>query len=138
MVRYNKVNIKLSDSQQNKLKIEVKDQTGVTLRMNMKMFNGSILPHELLLTTRQATKQRNTFENNMSTDIKLSKAEISIIIQSGGFLGLLLRKLADPLMKVAVRLAKNILLLLQQLSRNSKKVTWFWSNNFYNFGQANG
>ena len=45
----------------------------------------------------------------MSTDIKLSKAQISKIIQSGGLLGSLLSKSADPLMKVAVQLAKNIL-----------------------------
>ena len=61
------------------------------------------------MTTRQKTKLRNAFENNMSTDIKLSKAQISKIIQSGGFLGSLLSKLAGPLRKVAVILAKNIL-----------------------------
>ena len=49
------------------------------------MFNGNNLPHELLLTTRQTTKLRNAIENHMSTDIKLSKAQISKIIQSGGF-----------------------------------------------------
>ena len=77
--------------------------------MNIKMFNGNNLPHELLLNTRQKTKLRTAFENNMSTDIKLSKAEISKIIQSGGFLGSLLSKSAGPLMKVAVPLAKHIL-----------------------------
>ena len=77
--------------------------------MSLKTLNGNDLPHELLLTTRQKTKLRNTFENNMSTDVKLSKAEISKIIQSGGFLGALLSKLTGPLMKVAVPLAKNIL-----------------------------
>ena len=80
--------------------------------MNIKMFNGNNLPHELLLTTRQKTKLRNAFNNNMSTDLKLSKAQISKIIQSGGFLGSLLSKIAGPLMKVAVPLAKNILALL--------------------------
>ena len=73
------------------------------------MFTGKNLPHELLLTTRQKTKLRDAFENNMSTDIKLSKTQISKIIQSGGFLGSLLSKIAGPLMKVAVPLAKNIL-----------------------------
>ena len=73
------------------------------------MFNGSNLPHELLLTIRQKTKLINAFENNMSTDIKLSKAQIFKIIQSGGFLGSLLSKIAGPLMKVAIPLAKNIL-----------------------------
>ena len=58
------------------------------------------------------TNLRNAFENSMSTDIKLSKAQISKIIQSAGFLGSLLRTLAGPLMKVAVPLAKYILALL--------------------------
>ena len=73
------------------------------------MFDGNDLPHELLLTTRQKTKLRNAFNNNMSTDLKLSKAQISKIIQSGGFLESLLSKLAGPLMKVTIPLAKNVL-----------------------------
>ena len=77
--------------------------------MNAKMFNGSNLSHALLLTTRQTTKLKITIENNMSTDIKLSNAQIFIIIQSGGLLGSLLSKIAGPLMKVAVPLAKNLL-----------------------------
>ena len=91
------MNVKLSDSQLNKLKNAVKNQTGVTLRINVKIFEGKNLPHELLLTTRQTIKLRNAFQNNMSTDITLSK-----IIQSGRFLGSLLSNLAGPLMKVAV------------------------------------
>ena len=82
MVKYNKVNVRFSDSQLNKLKSAVKNQTGEALRMSMKMFNGNNFPHELLLTTRQTIKLRNAFENNMSTDIKLSKAQILKIIQS--------------------------------------------------------
>ena len=58
------------------------------------MFNGNDIPHALLLTARQKTKLRNAYNNNMSTDLKLSKAQISKIIQSGGFLGSLLSKLA--------------------------------------------
>ena len=105
----NTVNVKLSDIQLKKLKTAVKDKTGTTLRISFKMFNGNDLPHELLLTTRQKTKLRNAFNNNMSTDLKLSKAQISKIIQSGGFLGSLLSKLAGPLIKVAIPLAKNVL-----------------------------
>ena len=71
------------------------------------MFNGNNLPHELLLTTRQKTKLRNAF-NNMSTDLKLSKAQISKIIQSGRFLGSLISELAGPVMKLA-GLAKKVL-----------------------------
>ena len=109
MAEYNKVNVRLIDAQLKKLKAAVKNNTRTTLRIKLKMFNGNNLPHELLLTTRQKTKIRNAFSNNTSTDIKLSKAQISKIFQSGGFLGSLLSKLADPLMKVAVPSAKNIL-----------------------------
>ena len=109
MVEYSKVNVKLSDTQLKKLKTSVKNKTGTTLRMSLKRFNGKNLPHELLLTIRLKTKLRNVFNNNMSTDLKLSKAQISKINQSGGFLWSLLSKLAGPLMKTAIPLAKNIL-----------------------------
>ena len=65
MVECSKVKVKLSDSQLNKLKTAVKNQTRATLIMNIKMFYGKKLPHELLLTTRQTTKSRDAFENNM-------------------------------------------------------------------------
>ena len=52
MIEYTKVNVKLSDLQIKKLKDAVKDNTGTTLRINLKMFNGDDLPHELLLTRR--------------------------------------------------------------------------------------
>ena len=77
MVEYNKVNVKLSDTQLKKLKTAVKNKTGTTLRINLKIFNGNNLPHELLLTTRQKTKLRNAFNNNMSTVLKVFKAQIS-------------------------------------------------------------
>ena len=72
MIEYSKMNVKLSDSQIKKLKDAVKDNAGTTLSINLKMFNGNDLPHELLLTTRQKTKLRNAFNNNMSVDIKSS------------------------------------------------------------------
>ena len=85
MVEYSNVNVKLSDTQLKKLKPAVKDKTGTTLRMSLKMFDGNDLPHELLLTTRQKTKLRNAFNNNISTDLELSRGRISKINQSGGF-----------------------------------------------------
>ena len=109
MVEYNTTKAKLSNSQLNKLKNAVKNKQGTTLIINVKMFIANNLPHGLLLTTRQTTKLRNAIENNMATDIKFSKARISKIIQSGGFLGSILSKLAGPLTKVAVPLAKKIL-----------------------------
>ena len=90
------------------VKKAVKFNEGTTLRLGIKNFNKAELPHELL-TTRQNTKLRNAINNNLATDIKLSKAQIKKLIQSGGFLGKLLSKLAGPLMKVAMPLAKNVL-----------------------------
>ena len=101
MVEYTKVNVKLTNAQLNKLKRAVKSNEGASLRLGIKNFNKDELLHELLLTTKQNTKLRNAINNNLATDIKLSKAEIKKIIQSGGFLGQLLSKLVGPLMKVA-------------------------------------
>ena len=81
--------------------------------MSLKIFDGNYLLHYLLLTTRQKKKLRNAFNNNMSNDIKLSKAQISKIIESGEFLGSLLSKIACSLMKVAAPLAKKVLAPLQ-------------------------
>ena len=105
MVEYAKVNVKLSNTQMKKLKDAVKNNTGTTLRISFKMFNGNYLTHELLLTTKQKTKIRNAFNSNTSTDTNLSKAQINKIIQSGGFLG----KLLSPLLKIGLPLIKNVL-----------------------------
>ena len=112
MVEYSKINCKLTNVQLNKLKKSVKSNEGATLRFGIKIFNKDGLLHELLLTTRQNTKLRNAINNNLATDIKLSKAQIKKLILSGGFLGKLLSKLAGPLMKVAMPLAKNVLAIL--------------------------
>ena len=109
MVEYSEINCKLTNAQLNKFKKAVKSNEGATLRLGIKNFNKNEHPHELLLTTRQNAKLRNAISNNLTTDIKLSKAQIKKIIQSGGFLGNLLSKLAGPLMKVALPLAKNVL-----------------------------
>ena len=98
MVKHSTVNAKLSNSQLNKLKSAVKNRQGTILRRNARMLSANNLPHELLLTTRQTAKLRNAIEKNMSTDIKLSKAQKSKIIQSGGFLG----KLLGPLLKTGL------------------------------------
>ena len=79
------------------------------MKLTLKRLDGNDLSHELSLAARQKTKLRNAFYNNMSTNLKLSEAQISKMIQSGGFLESLLSKLAGPLMKVAVSLGKNIL-----------------------------
>ena len=119
----------------------------MTLRIGVKNFNNEDLPHELLLTTRQTTKLRNAINNNMSTDIKLSKAQIKKIIQSGGFLG----KLLGPLLKTGLPLLKSVIEPLGLLgltaassaigSSVQKKIAWFWiyfkNNNFNNFKWRN-
>ena len=112
MVEYSKINCKLTNIQLNKLKKAVKSNEGASLRLGIKNFNKDQLPHELLITIRQSTKLRNAINNNLTTDIKLSKAQIKKLIQSGGFLGKLLSKLVGPLMKVALPLAKNVLVPL--------------------------
>ena len=132
MVEYNS-KCKLSDVQLKKLKSAIKNKTGTTLRISLKMFNGNNFPHELLLTTKQKTKVRNAFNHNMSTDLNLSKAQVSKKIQSGEFLGSLLSKLAALLMKVAITLAKNVLAPLGITAAAStidagiqkRKNTWF-------------
>ena len=72
MFEYSKMNAKVTTTQLKKLKTAVRNKTGTTLKMSLKIFDGNNLPHELLLTTRQKVWLRNAFNNNMSTDIKLS------------------------------------------------------------------
>ena len=113
MTQYNSLNVKLSNSQLNKLKSSIKNETDVVLRISSNMVSNSNdntnFPHELLLTNRQVANICKAFANHSSIDIKLSKSQLSKMIQSGGFLGNLLGKLAGPLMKVAISLAKNLL-----------------------------
>ena len=93
MVEYSKAACKLTNVQLNKLKKAVKSNEGATLRLGIRNFNKDETPHELLLTTGQNTKFRNALNNNSATDIKLNKAQIKKLIQSGGFLGKSLSKL---------------------------------------------
>ena len=85
MVEYTKKNCKLTNVQINKLEKAVESNEEVKLRLGIKNVNKYELPHELLWTTRQNTKLRNAINNNLATDIKLSKAQIKKLIQSGGF-----------------------------------------------------
>ena len=106
MVKYNKINAKLSNLQLSKLKTAVKNNERTTLRISNKNFNKEQLPHELFLTQQLITKLRNKIENNMSADIKLSKAQIKKIIMSGGALGSILGRLLPKLIKPAISLGK--------------------------------
>ena len=86
MINYQEARVKLTNTKFSKLKSAAKNKAGTILRLN-KNFEDEELPYEWFLRTRQATKIRNAFANNMSTGVKLSKAQISKIIQSGGSFG---------------------------------------------------
>ena len=109
MTQYNSLNVKLSNSQLNKLKSSIKNETDVSLRISSSMVGNSNdntnFRHELLLPNRQVENIRKAFANHSSTDIKLSKTQLSKMIQSGGFLG----KLLGPLLKTGLPLMKSVI-----------------------------
>ena len=107
MTQYNSLNVKLSNSQLNKFKSTIKNETEVVLRLSSNIIgnNETNFPHHLLLTNRQVANIRKTFTNNSSIDIKLSKTQLSKRIQSGGFLG----RLLGPLLKTELPLIKNVI-----------------------------
>ena len=92
MTQYNSLNVKLSNSQLNKLKSAIKNETEVVLRLSSNMIGDNEInfPLKLLLTNRQVANLSKAFANNLSTYIKLSKTQLSKMIQSKGFLGRLL------------------------------------------------
>ena len=109
MTQYNSLNVKLSNSQLYKLKSAIKNETDVVLRLSSNMIgnfgDNTNFPHELLLTDRQIANIRKAFANNLSTDIKFSKAQLSKMIQSGGFLG----KRLGPLLRTGLHLMKSVI-----------------------------
>ena len=113
MTQYSSLNVKLSNSQLDKLKSAIKNETEVVLRLSSNMIgnNETSFPHELLLTNRQVASLSKAFANYLSTDIKLSKTPISKMIQSGVFLG----RLLGPLLKTGLSLMKNV---IKSLAKN--------------------
>ena len=107
MTQYNNLNVKLSNSQLNKFKSAIKNETGVVLRLSLNMVGDdeTNFPHKLLLTNRQVENLRKAFANKSSTDINLSKTQLSKMVQSGGFLG----RPLGPLLKTGLFLIKNII-----------------------------
>ena len=103
MTQYNSLNVKLSNSQLNKLKSAIKNETDVVLRLSSNMIGKSddetSFPHKLFLTNRQGANLRKAFAKLSKTDINLSKAQLSKVIQSGEFLGKLLKSVIQPLTK---------------------------------------
>ena len=118
MTQYNSLNAKLSNSELNKLKSAIKNESELVLRLSTNMVGDdeTNFPHKLLLFNRQVSNLRIVFANKSSTNIKLSKTQISSMMQSGGFLGRLLGpilKIGFPLIKNEIKpLAKNVLIPL--------------------------
>ena len=108
MTQYNSLNVKLSNSQLNKLKSAIKNGTDVILRLSSNMVGNSDdetnFPHKLLLTNRQIANLYKAFANHTSTDIKLSKAQLTKT-QKGGFVRFLasLLKSGLPLLKSVIK-----------------------------------
>ena len=109
MTQYNRVNLKLSTSKFNKLKSAIKNENDVVIRLSLNMMGDSNdkgnFPYEFLLTNRQVSSIGKAFANNSSVDIKFSKAQLSKMIQSGGFLG----KLLGPVLKTRLRLMESVI-----------------------------
>ena len=107
MTQYNSLNVKLSNSQLNKFKSAIKNETEVVLRLSSNMIgdNEVDFPHQLLLTDRQVSSIRKAFASTSSTDTKFSKAQLSKMIQSGGILG----RLLGPLLKTVLPLISNVI-----------------------------
>ena len=93
------------NSQLNKLKSAIKYETEVVLRLSSNMIgdNETNFPHKLLFTNRQVSNLCKSFTNHSSADIKLSKTQLSKMMQSGGFLG----RLLGPLLKIGLPSIKN-------------------------------
>ena len=109
MTQYNSLNVKLTNSQLNKLKSAIKNETELVLRLSPKMIghsnDESKFPHKLLLTNRQVLNIRKAFGNNSSADIKFSKTQLSKMLQLGGFLG----RFLGPLLKTGLPLTKSVI-----------------------------
>ena len=109
MTQYNSLNVKLSNSQLNKLKSAIKNETEVVLRLSSNIVGNSDdetnFPYKLLLTNRQVANLRKSFANNSSIDIELSKTQLSKMVRLGGFLG----RFLGSLLKTGLPLIKNVI-----------------------------
>ena len=109
MTQYNTLNVKLSNSQLNKLKSGIKNNNEETLKLSSNVAGDSNdennFPHKLLLTNTRVSRLCRAFSNSSTSNIKLSKTQLHKIGQSGGFLS----KLLGPLLKTGLPLMKNVL-----------------------------
>ena len=114
MAQYNSLNVRLSNSQLNKLNSATKNETKIVLRLSSNTIGDSYdkinFSHELLLTNGPVANLRKVFANYLSTDIKLSKPQMSMMIQSEGLLG----RFLGPLLKTRLPLMKNVMKPLAQ------------------------
>ena len=101
MTQYHSLNVNLSNSQLNKLKSAITNETEEVLRLSSNMIGDNFL-HKLLLTNRQVANLRKAFADKSSNDIKLSKSQITKMMQSGGFIG----RLLGPLLNTGLPLIK--------------------------------
>ena len=106
MTQCNSLNVKLSNLQLDKLKSAIKNETGLVSRLSSDMVGDdeTNFPDKLLLTNRQVENLCKAFANKSSTDIKLSKTQLSKMIKLGGFPG----RLLGPLLKTGLPLIKNV------------------------------
>ena len=104
MTQYNSLSVKLSNSQLNKLKSTIKNKTILILKLSLNMVSDNEInfPHKLLLANKRVANIRKAFANNLATNIRLSKTQLSKMIQSGEFLG----RILDPLLKTGLPLKK--------------------------------
>ena len=107
MTQYNSLNVKLSNLQLNKLKSAIKNKNEVVSRLSSNMVGDdeTNFPHQLLLTNRQVANLCKAFTNKSSTDIKLSKTQLSEMVQLGEFPS----RLIGPLLKKGLLLMKNVI-----------------------------
>ena len=109
MTQCNSLNVELLNSQLSNLKSAIKNETELVLRLSSNMvgnFNDAIIfPHKLILTNIPVASLHKYFVNHLSTDIKLSKLQLSKMMQSGEFFG----KIFGPLLKTRLPLMKNVI-----------------------------
>ena len=109
MTQYNSLNVKLSNLQLNILKSAMKNESDIFLSPSSNTIGDSNdkinFSLELLLNNRQVAYLCKDFANNLKTNIKLSKTQLSKLIQSGRFLG----RLLGPLLKTGLPLIKNVI-----------------------------
>ena len=109
MTQYNSLNVELSNSQLNKLKSAIKNESEIVLRLSPNMIgetnDESNFPHKLLLIDRQVSNIRKSFSNNSPADIKFSNTNLSKMVQLGGFLS----RLLGPLLNTGLPLIKSVI-----------------------------